>query len=114
MNFSAAAELNLLEAWNRTMFNISSTDCHQINGWMLSLRSSIREVEELTLEVIIAEAKAQAEILVPRARTEVEQLLVGSSPIQRTDSTCPIFRLIFDPPAYGVLHGAERIVSSLS
>ena len=67
----------------------------QINDCEYLFAQSIREVEELTLEVIIAEAKAQAEIFVPRDRTEVEQLLVGSSPIE-TDSTCRIFRLIFD------------------
>jgi len=67
----------------------------QINDCEYLFAQSIREIEELTLEVFITEAKAQAEILVPRDTSELEQLLSGSSPIE-TDSTCRIFRLIFD------------------
>lgn len=54
-----------------------------------------REIDELTLEVIISEAKAQAPILEPRDDTEFEKLTVGARPIE-TDQTCRVFRLIFD------------------
>lgn len=67
----------------------------QINDCEYLFAQSIREIEELTLEVIITEAKAQAEIRVPRDNSEVEQLLSESSPIE-TDSTCRVFRLIFE------------------
>ena len=56
---------------------------------------SIRELEELTLEVIVTEAKLQAQILVPRDESPVEQLRLGGRPIER-DGTCRSFRLIFD------------------
>jgi hypothetical protein len=67
----------------------------QINDCEYLFAQSIREIEELTLEVIITEAKVQAELRVPRDNTEVEQLLAGSHPIE-TDSTCRVFRLIFE------------------
>jgi hypothetical protein len=67
----------------------------QINDCEYLFAQSIREIEELTLEVIITEAKAQAKIRIPRDNTEVEQLLAGSHPIE-TDSTCRVFRLIFE------------------
>ena len=67
----------------------------QINDCEYLFAQSIREIEELALEVIITEAKAQAEILVPRDSSEVEQLRLGGRPIE-TDSTCRIFRLIFE------------------
>jgi hypothetical protein len=67
----------------------------QMNDCEYLLARSIREIEELTLEVFITEAKAQAEILVPRDSTQFEQLRVGSRPIE-PDSTCRIFRLIFE------------------
>jgi hypothetical protein len=55
---------------------------------------SIRELAELTLELIMTEAKVQAEILVPRDESPVEQLRLGARPIER-DATCRSFRLIF-------------------
>ena len=55
----------------------------------------IREIEELTLELILAEAKPQAQILSPRGEGPVEALLVGGRPIE-SDATCRSFRLIFE------------------
>lgn len=55
----------------------------------------IRELEELTLGLIISEAKPQAAIAEPRDDSAWEKLLVGARPIE-TDSTCRRFRLIFD------------------
>jgi len=56
---------------------------------------SIREIEELTLELTITEAKLQAPILALRDGSAVEQLRVGGRPIE-TDETCRFFRLVFD------------------
>ena len=85
----------MLEAWNQRMLMSAGMKARQINDCEYLFAQIIREIEELTLEVIITEAKAQAEILVPRDSTEVEQLLLGSRPIE-TDSTCRVFRLIFE------------------
>jgi hypothetical protein len=67
----------------------------QINECTYLLVDQIRELEELTLELTVTEAKRQAEILVPRDGSVVERLLAGASPIER-DATCRTFRLIFD------------------
>jgi len=56
---------------------------------------TLGEIEELTLELIVVEAKPQAPILVPRDAGEIEKLLVGGRPI-RSDATCRFFRLVFD------------------
>ena len=67
----------------------------QINEREYLYIDSIRELEELTLELIVTEAKLQAQILVPRDESPVEQLRLGARPIER-DVTCRSFRLIFD------------------
>jgi hypothetical protein len=67
----------------------------QINDCEYLFATTIREIEELTLELIVQEAKPQALVLTPRDDSEVEQILAGSRPIE-TDSTCRYFRLVFD------------------
>jgi hypothetical protein len=67
----------------------------QINECNYLFFDSIREIDELTLELIVTEGKLQDEILVPRNDTPVEQLRLRAKPIER-DVTCRSFRLIFD------------------
>lgn len=67
----------------------------QINECDYLFADSIRELEELTLELIVKEAKVQAQIVLPRDGSAVEQLLARAKPIER-DATCRSFRLIFD------------------
>jgi hypothetical protein len=67
----------------------------QINECEYLFVDSIRESEELTLELTVREAKPQAQILVPRDGSTFEQLRVGGRPIE-TDLTCRLFQLIFD------------------
>jgi hypothetical protein len=67
----------------------------QINECGYLFVDSIREPEELTLELTVTEAKPQAQILVPRNESAFEELLVGGRPIER-DLSCRLFRLIFD------------------
>lgn len=67
----------------------------QINECEYLYIDSVRELEELTIELIVTEAKVQAQILVPRDESPVEQLRLGARPIER-DATCRSFRLIFD------------------
>jgi hypothetical protein len=67
----------------------------QINECKYLFVDSIREIEELTLELRVTEAKPQAEILAPRDGSALEHLRVGGSPIE-SDPTCRSFRLIFD------------------
>jgi hypothetical protein len=67
----------------------------QINECEYLYIDSIRELEELMPELIVTEAKLQAQILVPRDESPVEQLRLGSSPIEG-DVTCRSFRLTFD------------------
>ena len=67
----------------------------QINGCEYLFIDSIRELEELTLELIVTEAKVQARSLVPRDQSPLEQLRLGAKPIER-DVTCRSFRLVFD------------------
>lgn len=67
----------------------------QINECEYIFVHTVHEIEELTLELIIVEAKARAPILVPRGEGELEQLLVGGRPIS-SDATCRFFRLVFD------------------
>ena len=68
---------------------------NQINECEYLFVDRIRELEELTLELAVTEAKVQAEVLVPRDESAVEQLRSGAHPIER-DVTCRSFRLIFD------------------
>ena len=56
----------------------------------------IREIEELTLEVTITEAKPQAEISVALDEDPLEQLRVGGRPIER-DATCRTLPLDIPP-----------------
>jgi hypothetical protein len=67
----------------------------QINECEYLYLDSIRELEELAPELIVTEAKPQAQILVPRDESAVEQLRLGGRPIE-SDVTCRSFRLIFD------------------
>jgi hypothetical protein len=67
----------------------------QINDCEYLYIDSIRELEELTLGLVVAEAKLQAQILVPRDKRPVEQMRLGAKSIER-DVTCRRFRLIFD------------------
>jgi hypothetical protein len=55
----------------------------------------IGESEELTLDILIVEAKAQAPITVAKNDSQVERLKVGACPIE-PDPTCGFFRLIFE------------------
>ena len=55
----------------------------------------IGETEELTLELTVVEAKAQAPITTPKDDSVLERLKVGGRPI-KPDSSCRLFRLIFD------------------
>ena len=57
----------------------------------------IGETEELTLELIVVEAKAQALITIAKDDSVLERLKVGGRPIE-PDSSCRSFRLIFDRP----------------
>lgn len=56
---------------------------------------SVRESEELTLELTVAEAKPQGPVLISRDGTALEELRAGGRPIEK-DSTCRLFQLIFD------------------
>lgn len=56
--------------------------------------SSIREIEELTLEIFADEAKPQEPISVAPYVGEIGQLHVGARPIE-TDNTCRSFQLVF-------------------
>lgn len=67
----------------------------QINECEHLFVRQLREIEELTLEVTVEEAKAQAPILVPPYDTQVGRLLVGTKPIL-PDESCRVFRLVFD------------------
>jgi hypothetical protein len=67
----------------------------QINDCEYLFVESIRECEELTLELTVKEAKLQLQILAPRDGSVLEELRVGGRPIE-TDLTCRWFRLIFD------------------
>lgn len=67
----------------------------QMNECQYLFADRIREIEGLTLELVVTEAKPQAEILVARDESVAERLLVGGRPIER-DLTCRIFRLVFD------------------
>ena len=67
----------------------------QINECEYRYIDSIRESEELTLELMVTEAKVQAKVLVPetRARSSCFDWVPGHS---ERDATCRSFRLIFD------------------
>lgn len=67
----------------------------QINDCEYLFAVGIREIEELTLELIITEAKAQEEVLVPRDDSLIEQLRAGAHAIE-PDATCRRFRVVFD------------------
>lgn len=68
---------------------------HKLNDCEYLFVTSVREIEELTLEILVSEAKAQAPILVAKNDSEVERLKVGSRPVH-PDSTCRTFCLVFD------------------
>ena len=56
---------------------------------------SIKEIGELTLEVVFTEAKLQPVITTPRSDSPIAPLEVGCRPVER-DSTCWSFRIVFD------------------
>ncbi len=55
----------------------------------------IRQIEELTLGLLLTEAKPQAAILKPKDSSEWEKLWAGARPIEE-DTTCRVFQLIFE------------------
>ncbi len=67
----------------------------QLDDCKYLFANSIREIEELTLELIVSEARTQEPILVARNDSFYEQLLVGGRRIE-TDDSCRSFRLVFD------------------
>ena len=67
----------------------------QINDCEYLYLDGIREIEELTLELMVREAKVQDRTLAARDDSAVKQLLAGSRPIE-TDPTCRVFQLVFD------------------
>lgn len=72
--------------WERAAREID--DCEHL------FARSIREVEELTLEVILEEAKPQAPILTVRDGSLAGGIVVGGRPIE-TDLSCRAFRVLF-------------------
>jgi len=57
-------------------------DARRINECEYLYIDSVRELEELTLDLIVTETKVQARILVPRDESPVEQLRLGATPIE--------------------------------
>lgn len=85
----------------------------QINECEYLYIDSVRELEELTLELIVTEAKVQAQILVPRDESPVEQLRLGARPIEK-GFNMSVFQIDLRPKAHGLLHGTQRIVRQVS
>jgi hypothetical protein len=77
----------------------------QLNECEYLFIRNIGEMEELTLALIINEAKPQAPILAPRDDSAFERVSVGSRPIEE-DSTLPCFRDHLRPTRHHFLHGA--------
>lgn len=67
----------------------------QINDCDYLYIDGIRELAELTLELIVTEAKLQAQTLGPQDETLVEQLRSDAVPIE-SDVACRSFRVIFN------------------
>jgi hypothetical protein len=67
----------------------------QLNECEYLFIRNIGELEELTLGLIIHEAKPQDPILVPEDDSAFARISVGSRPIEE-DSTCRVFEVIFD------------------
>jgi hypothetical protein len=67
----------------------------QIDDCEYLLVKEIRAAEDLTLSLLLSEAKPQAPILEPRNDSEWEKLCVGGKPIEE-DATCRNFQLIFE------------------
>jgi hypothetical protein len=57
--------------------------------------TEVREIEELTLGLMIVEAKAQSPILAADATGPLAFLKVGARPIEQ-DDTCRVFQVLFD------------------
>lgn len=66
-----------------------------INECTYLFATEIREIEELTLGLTVAEAKAQAPIMPDDDTGPLAFLKLGGSPIE-TDDTCRAFHLLFD------------------
>lgn len=67
----------------------------QIDECQYPFVESIPEIEELTLELTVTEAKVQDRALLPGYGSAVGQLRLGARAIE-SDETCRFFRLIFD------------------
>jgi hypothetical protein len=67
----------------------------QIDECEYLLVKDICATEDLTLGLLLSEAKPQAPLLEPRNDSEWEKLCVGASPIEE-DATCRTFQLIFE------------------
>jgi hypothetical protein len=67
----------------------------QVNECKYLFAESIRESQELTLELTLAEAKPQAEIQVSEDWNPIGELRIGGRSIE-TDLSCRVFHLIFD------------------
>jgi hypothetical protein len=81
----------------------------QINDCEYLFATSIREIEELTLELIVYEAKPQVPILTACGDSGVERMLVGSQPIAN-GFHLPLFPVGFRQAANGFLCRLQRVV----
>src|SRR5690242_2998361 len=67
----------------------------QIDDCQYLFATSISEIEELTLGLVIVEAKVQDRAYAPLNDSELERLKTGGKPIE-PDPTCRVFELLFD------------------
>lgn len=67
----------------------------QIDDCSYVFAESIGEISELTLGLVIVEAKAQDRVYSPADDSPFEQIKAGGSPIE-PDSGCRVFELLFD------------------
>jgi hypothetical protein len=63
--------------------------CRQINECEYLYADSIREISELTLEIVVTEATPQRRMVAPDGASSLFE------PIE-TDATCRSFKLVFD------------------
>lgn len=85
----------------------------QINDCEYLFVQSIREIEELTLEVVLIQAKPQTVMPTPHGDSPTEAILAGSRPIE-SDATCGVYRLIFSRRhmvSYSVLNESYGVPS---
>lgn len=67
----------------------------QIDECIYLFAESISEIEELTLGLVVVEAKVQNRAYEPVDDTSLERIKAGSKPIE-SDQTCRVFELLFD------------------